>query len=195
MANPTQDLENLIRSTQLTLRNGLPEVTTQQVAQLQDSLAKLQDTIRLYQIMHSFYLSITEVRSSWIPKGHIEDIIKAASAHQYKPTDLETIFFDHGGIESLLVLFLSAKDTTSVLTQVAELSKQHQEDLARKFRGIEINPATSEWIQRYDRTSMTSPLRRQYAYKSSGLQPDKSPKTRPHFQTTKGPIDSEHSST
>lgn len=150
-----QELCDVITTTQVLLQYSFHGATVAQRSLLESKLDGLQNTIKLHQIFSSFQKSLQQVDKSWVPKGRIEQVVSACCNLRYEKHDIERTFYEHGGINGLLVLHLGTRFQNALLAQLYALPVELREELAEQCRAEEINPAVQAWIDNYDKSQST----------------------------------------
>jgi hypothetical protein len=123
-------------------RNG----SVEQQSRLAPNIKDLQNLLTLYEIIFSVRKALDETRESlknWIPKGHIELIVRACCNQQYKEHDVEHIFYNHGDINGLLVFYLGTKGQTTLFPKARALPIEMMVDLAIQCGKEQINSVVS----------------------------------------------------
>ena len=137
--------------------------TSEQLSRLEPQLEELQNGIKLHQIFSSFQKSMKQVDRTWIPKGRIEQVVRACCDQRYQEQDIERIFYEYGDINGLLVLHLGTRSQNALFAQMYALPVELRQELAKRCRETEISPLVKTWIQCYEKSRGTFP----YSYHRS----------------------------
>jgi len=147
-----QELRILVTKTKASLQHGFRTDTLERCYRLEPEIQDLQDVIKLRQIFSSFRKPLMQVDKTWIPKGRIEQIVRACCNQRYREHDIERIFYEHGDINGLLVLHLGTRSQNALFAQLYALPVELREELAKRCKQIDINPLVQAWINCYDKS-------------------------------------------
>jgi hypothetical protein len=162
------DLDERIAETADSLLGGFPVASAEQHQHLETKLKRLQDVLTLYELIVSFRTALrkegeTDSFKKWTPKGLIEQVIQACCNpnQQYKDHGIEYMFYKHGDINGLLVLYLGTRNQTHLFPKLNALPKDMIVALARQS-GKEKIPSIllPEWVRAYDKSKgiLSSPV-------------------------------------
>ncbi|CZT07740.1 uncharacterized protein RCO7_11232 [Rhynchosporium graminicola] len=120
-------------------------------------IEKLENEISLQQLRVHFYNALESTKKNWLPKGNIEDVIRACVNGQCDKSDHITIeFYHYGDIHAVIALYLATKgDNNWVFAQIEALPEEWRIILIEEVKKIEINDHVPTWI----RTCIKSPIR------------------------------------
>lgn len=124
-------------------------------------IESLENEISLQQLRVHFYNALESTKKNWLPRGNIEDVIRACVNGQCDKFDYITIdFYRYGGIHAVIVLYLATKDDNNwVFAQIEALSEEWRKILIEEVQKIRINDHVPTWIHTCNRSpSMTSSL-------------------------------------
>ena len=112
--------------------------------------------LTLFEVICAVRKGLKRTKSiTWIPRGHIKEIIRACCNQRYEEHDIESILYKHGDIKGLLVFHLGTMGQTTLFPKTRALPIEMIEDLAKRCAKEEINSAVLEWIEKYDRSKST----------------------------------------
>jgi len=137
------------------LLHAFYNASAEQKSDLEPNLKDLQDLLTLYEVISDVRKGLNKTKSTWVPRGHIAEIVRACCNQRYEEHDIESIFYKHGGINGLLVLHLGAKDHTPVYSKICALSIEMIAELAKQCGKEKINGAVPGWIDDYNRSRST----------------------------------------
>ncbi|KAH6698223.1 hypothetical protein BKA61DRAFT_244809 [Leptodontidium sp. MPI-SDFR-AT-0119] len=124
-------------------------------------IESLENEISLQQLRVHFYNALESTKKNWLPKGNIEDVIRACVNGQCDKSDHITIeFYRYGDIHAVIALYLATKgDNNWVFAQIEALPEEWRKILIGEVKKIRINDHVSTWIRTCIRSpSMTSSL-------------------------------------
>ncbi|KAH8653938.1 hypothetical protein BGZ60DRAFT_158322 [Tricladium varicosporioides] len=147
-----QSLCWLITTAQSTLLSHFPIVSPSQLDILRPGLEQFSLILKLHYVYSSFQQSVKQLDKSWIPKGRIEQVIRACCDGRYRDHDIERLFYVQGGINGVLVLHLGTRFQNAMFAQIYSLPLELVEELARKCGTEEISPFVRAWIEGFDKS-------------------------------------------
>jgi len=112
----------------------------------------LQNEISVQQLRFHFYSALKLTKKNWIPKGNIENVIRACVNGQCEKSDITIDFYRHGGIRAVIALYLSTKDYNWVFAQIEALSEEWRKILIEEVKRIRVNDLIPAWIGTCDRS-------------------------------------------
>lgn len=117
----------------------------------------LENEISLQQLRVHFYNALESTKKNWLPRGNIEDVIRACVNGQCDKSDYITIdFYRYGAIHAVIALYLATKgDNNWVFAQIEALPEEWRKILIEEVKKIKINDHVPTWI----RTCIRSPIR------------------------------------
>ena len=84
-----------------------------------------------------------------ISKGKIEQIVRACCKQRYAKHDIETIFYEHGDINDLLVLHLDTRFQNALFAWLYSLPFELTRELAIRYGKEDINPFVNTWTDSF----------------------------------------------
>jgi hypothetical protein len=95
-----------------------------------------------------FYNALESTKKNWLPKGNIEDVIRACVNGQCDKSDYITIdFYRYGDIHAVIALYLATKgDNNWVFAQIEALPEEWRKILIEEIKKIRINDHIPTWI-------------------------------------------------
>ncbi|PVH78524.1 hypothetical protein DL98DRAFT_533819 [Cadophora sp. DSE1049] len=148
MSISIKEVNDTIDEASKMIRDFTFTASAEEAVELKNYSSGLRDSIKLLHIIVSFRRSLAETKPDWIPKGQIEQIIRASHNSQYRDDDIETIFYKHGGPMSLLVLHCGTKNNKSLFAKINALPIEVRADLARLCGKEDINVFIQPWIKK-----------------------------------------------
>jgi hypothetical protein len=145
-----QDLCDLLTKTENALRQNFSNGSFTAPSPLEPKLQALQDAIKLHEIFSTFQKALEKVDKSWLPKGRIEQVVQACIEGRYRQQDLERAFFEHGGINGVLVLYLGTRNLNALFGQICALPVQLREELAARCGDEKLSLVVQAWINSHD---------------------------------------------
>ena len=140
MSVPLNEVKNTIDEATKMIQDFTFMATAEEAVEIKKYSSSLRDHLKLRNIIVLFRRSlVVESKPDWIPKGQIEQIIRASHNTQYGDDDLETTFYKHGGAMSLLVLYCGTRNNESLFGKIYALPIEVRTDLARLCGKEEIN--------------------------------------------------------
>jgi hypothetical protein len=153
------DIENICDHTTETkrlLQDAFHKASADLQSGLEPIIEELQHLLTQYELIFAVRKGLKrQSLTRWIPRGYITDIIQACCNHLYEERDLESIFYEHGDINGLLVFHLGAKSQTKLFSKADALPTASMADLAKQCKREEINKLVPDWIDTYDRSKST----------------------------------------
>lgn len=151
-----EDLNERIAEIETLLLDGFPVASPQQHLHVENKLKRLRNVFTLYEILDSFRKALGETESlkKWMPKGGLnEKVLEACCNQRYEKHDIENIFYTHGGINGVFVLYLGTKNQTHLFPKLNALPIDMVIELA-KLAGKESIPSIylPAWISAYDKS-------------------------------------------
>jgi hypothetical protein len=128
------------------LEYAFHNASAEQLSELEPSLKDIRVQLKLCELISA---------GTWLPRGNIEQIVRACSNQRYEALAIESILNKHGGINGLLVFHLGVKDQTTLFTTVDALPTEMKEDLAKQCGKEKINMYVAQWISSYDTSKST----------------------------------------
>jgi hypothetical protein len=118
-------------------------------------IESLENEISLQQLRVHFYNALESTKKNWLPKGNIENVIRACVNEQCDKSDyITTDFYRFGGIHAVIALYLATKgDNNWVFAQIEALPEEWRNILIEEVKKIRINDHVPTWI----RTCIKSP--------------------------------------
>ncbi|KAN0109953.1 hypothetical protein V8E51_006340 [Hyaloscypha variabilis] len=147
-----QELLDALTNAERSLRLNFRKRTFAERSPLEPKLNALLGAIRLHEIFSYFQRAMEKVDRSWLPKGRIEQVVRACVNDRYQEGDIERIFYEQGGIAGLLVLQLGTRNQIGLFAQIYALPVELREELARQCGCEEISPVVQAWILSFDRS-------------------------------------------
>ena len=147
-----QELFDALTNAERSLRLNFRKRTFSELSPLEPKLNALLGAIRLHEIFSSFQKAVEKVDRTWLPKGRIEQVVRACINGRYQEGDIEQIFYEQGGIAGLLVLQLGTRNQIGLFAQIYALPMELREELARQCGCEEISPFVQIWIGSFDRS-------------------------------------------
>ena len=136
MSIPISGVKNTIDEAKKLIRDFTFMASAEEAAEIKEYSSGLRDQIKLLNIIVSFRRSlVVETKPDWIPKGQIEQMIRASHNAQYRDDDLETTFYKHGGAIILLVLYCGTRNNKSLFGKIYALPIEVRADLATLWQG------------------------------------------------------------
>lgn len=131
------DLDEHLIGIKTSLRRGFLSASAEQHLHLETKLKDFQNIIILYELIVSFQKALkqdgeTAAFKRWTPKGLIEEVIQACCNQLYENDEIEYIFYKHGGLNRLLVLYLGTRFQTGLFAKINILPSNLKEDLTEK---------------------------------------------------------------
>jgi hypothetical protein len=92
----------------------------------------------LQQLRVHFYNALDSTKKNWLPRGNIEDVIRACVNKQCDKSDYITIeFHRYGGIHAVIALYLATKgDNNWVFAQIEALPEEWRRLLIEEVKKI-----------------------------------------------------------
>lgn len=118
-------------------------------------IKNLQNEISLQQLRFHFYSALKLTKKDWIPKGNIENVVRACVNGQCEKSDITIDFYRHGGIHAVIALYLATKDYNWLFAQIEALPEEWRKLLIEEVKTIKINDLTPAWIGTCDRSPST----------------------------------------
>jgi hypothetical protein len=139
------------------LEYAFHNASAEQLSELEPSLTDIRVQLKLCELISAVRTGLKKSRSlgTWLPRGNIEQIVRACSNQRYEALAIESILNKHGGINGLLVFHLGVKDQTTLFTTVDALPTEMKEDLAKQCGKEKINMYVAQWISSYDTSKST----------------------------------------
>jgi hypothetical protein len=105
------------------------------------TIESLENEIILQQLRIHFYNALGSTKKNWLPKGNIENVIRACVNRQYDKSDHITIeFYRYRDIRAVIALYLATKgDNNWVFAQIEALPEEWRKILIDKVKKIRIN--------------------------------------------------------
>lgn len=154
-----QDLSDRVITTKTWLLHGLSTSTPDQQYYLETQVKGPHDICILYELLTSFRraLPAKEKLRNWSPAHTIERIIQACCDERYEEHDIEHIFYTHGGITALVVLYFGTKDQSRRFPQILALPSDMVIELAKICEKIQLGCTfINSWDQEYNKSNGTT---------------------------------------
>lgn len=155
MASSVKEAHDLMDEATRKISEASSTASAEEAVELKRHSLELYDSIKVLHLIVSIRDALRETKDDWIPKGQIEQIIRASHNSQYREDDIETIFYQNGGATSLLVLYCVTRNHKSIFAQINALSVEARAELAELCGREKINDFIAPWINKLDYTRGT----------------------------------------